>query len=78
MPEYEILYAKDIENGLNENGLEYFDSLHVDRINTIFFWFIEENLNNLIKSQNVIYSVIENNRIASIVDVLNCNETTCN
>ena len=24
--EYETLYAKDIENGLTENGLEYFDS----------------------------------------------------
>lgn len=68
--EYETLYAKDIENGLTENGLEYFDSLRVDK-STKFFWFIGENLNNLTKSQNAIYSIIKHNRIASIVDVLN-------
>ena len=70
LAEYETLYEKDIENGLNENGLEYFDSLQVDK-STRFFWFIEENLNNLTKSQNAIYSVIENDRIITIVDVLN-------
>lgn len=34
--EYETLYAKDIENGLTENGLEYFDSLRVDKSTNSF------------------------------------------
>ena len=68
--EYETLYAKDIENGLTENGLKYFDSLRVDK-STKFFWFIEKDLNKLSNAQKAVYSIIENDRIITIVDVLN-------
>lgn len=67
-------FGEDIltKNNFPVQRFKYFDITNDIQCRDIkFFWFIEENLNNLTKSQHVIYSVIENNRIASIADVLN-------
>lgn len=61
------------ENLYGETDLDCFDSfdsLCVDKPKR-FFWFIEKDLNKLNSAQKAVYSIIENDRIMSIVDVLN-------
>lgn len=68
-----LIESENLYGEADENGLDYFDSfdsLCVDKP-TRFFWFIEKDLNKLNSAQKAVYSIIENDRIMSIVDVLN-------
>lgn len=68
-----LIESENLYGEADENGLDYFDSfdsLCVDKPKR-FFWFIEKDLNKLNSAQKAVYSIIENDRILSIVDVLN-------
>lgn len=68
-----LIESENLYGEADENGLDYFDSfdsLCVDKPKR-FFWFIEKDLNKLNSAQKAVYSIIENDRIMSIVDVLN-------
>lgn len=68
-----LVESENLYGEADENGLDYFDSfdsLCVDKPKR-FFWFIEKDLNKLSNAQKAVYSIIENDRILSIVDVLN-------
>lgn len=68
-----LVESENLYGEADENGLDYFDSfdsLCVDKPKR-FFWFIEKDLNKLSNAQKAVYSIIENDRILSIVEVLN-------
>ena len=65
-----LIESENLYGETDLDRFDSFDSLCVDKP-TRFFWFIEKDLNKLNSAQKAVYSIIENDRIMSIVDVLN-------